>query len=146
MAEPCPPAAAVAQLVPMAFVADVARSVRFYARLGFALERSLAAPDGGWQWAAVASGRARLMFTRASAPVVPEQQAILFYLYTADLEGLRAHLLRDGLRDGGAFCGRPVSGEREGLVFRITYPDYMPKGEMRVEDPDRYCLLIGQLE
>jgi hypothetical protein len=29
-------------------------------------------------------------------------------------------------------------------VSRITYPDYMPKGEIRVEDPDGYCLLIGQ--
>jgi len=24
------------------------------------------------------------------------------------------------------------------------YPDYMPKGEIRVEDPDGYCLLVGQ--
>jgi hypothetical protein len=29
-------------------------------------------------------------------------------------------------------------------VSAITYPQYMPKGEIRVEDPDGYVLLIGQ--
>jgi hypothetical protein len=40
---------------------------------------------------------------------------------------LRDHLLASGVR-----------------VSTITYPDYMAKGEVRVEDPDGYCLLIGQ--
>jgi hypothetical protein len=29
-------------------------------------------------------------------------------------------------------------------VSEVTYPPYMPKGEVRVDDPDGYCLLIGQ--
>jgi hypothetical protein len=29
-------------------------------------------------------------------------------------------------------------------VSAISYPDYMPKGEIRVDDPDGYTLLIGQ--
>jgi hypothetical protein len=29
-------------------------------------------------------------------------------------------------------------------VSAITYPDYMPKGEIRFDDPDGYALLIGQ--
>jgi hypothetical protein len=29
-------------------------------------------------------------------------------------------------------------------VSAITYPNYMPKGEIRIEDPDGYVLLIGQ--
>jgi hypothetical protein len=41
---------------------------------------------------------------------------------------LREHLLASAL---------PVSP--------ITYPDYMPKGEIRLEDPDGYVLLIGQV-
>jgi len=40
---------------------------------------------------------------------------------------LRAHLL--------------VSGAK---ASPITFPDYMPKGEIRIDDPDGYCLLIGQ--
>ena len=67
------------------------------------------------------------MFARASEPVVASQQAVLFYLYTPDLVALRDHLLTSGVR-----------------VSAITYPDYMPKGEVCVEDPDGYCLLIGQ--
>jgi hypothetical protein len=55
------------------------------------------------------------------------QQAVLFYFYSPDLSALREHLLASGVQ---------VSG--------ITYPEYMPKGEIRVEDPDGYVLLIGQ--
>ena len=59
--------------------------------------------------------------------VIASQQAVLFYFYSPALIALRAHLLE---------CGVKVSP--------ITYPDYMPKGEIRVDDPDGYCLLIGQ--
>jgi hypothetical protein len=52
---------------------------------------------------------------------------VLFYLYSPDLIALRAHLQSSGVK-----------------VSPITYPDYMPKGEIRVDDPDGYCLLIGQ--
>jgi hypothetical protein len=67
------------------------------------------------------------MFARASAPVIPSQQAVLFDLYSPDLVALREHLLVSNIK-----------------VSPITYPDYMPKGEIRVEDPDGYCMLIGQ--
>jgi hypothetical protein len=67
------------------------------------------------------------MFARASEPVIPSQQAVLFYLYSPDLIALREHLLASGVN-----------------VSPITYPEYMPKGEIRVEDPDGYVLLIGQ--
>jgi hypothetical protein len=67
------------------------------------------------------------MVTRASEPVVPSQQAVLFYLYSPNLVALREHLITAGVR-----------------VSPITYPEYMPKGEIRVDDPDGYCLLIGQ--
>ena len=26
----------------------------------------------------------------------------------------------------------------------ISYPSYMPEGEFRIDDPDGYCLLVGQ--
>jgi len=91
------------------------------------LHGSLKNPSGELQWVHLANDQAELMFARASEPVIPGQQAVLFYLYTPDLIALRERLLSTGVR-----------------VSTITYPDYMPKGEIRVDDPDGYCLLIGQ--
>jgi hypothetical protein len=116
-------------LIPMAHVADVQRSVDFYKLLGMELRGSLKTKQGSLQWAHVACEGAELMLARASEPVVASQQAVLFYLYSPDLTGMREHLLASGVQ-----------------VSAITYPDYMPKGEVRVEDPDGYCLLIGQAE
>jgi Glyoxalase/Bleomycin resistance protein/Dioxygenase superfamily len=119
--------AKVTGLIPMAHAADVQRSVDFYKLLGMDVRGSLRNPSGQLQWVHLACDRADLMVTRASGPVVASQQAVLFYLYSPDLVGLREHLLASGVK---------VSG--------ITYPEYMPKGEIRVDDPDGYCLLIGQ--
>ena len=119
--------AKVTGLIPMAHVADVQRSVEFYKMLGMELRASLKGSTNGLQWAHLACEGAHLMFARASEPVVASQQAVLFYLYTPDLVALRDHLLTSGVR-----------------VSAITYPDFMPKGEVCVEDPDGYCLLIGQ--
>ena len=112
-------------LVPMAHVASVDRSIAFYARLGFDVRSRLGEPEAFW--AALQSGQAIIMYSRASEPVVPAQQAILFYLYTADVLSLRTRLLAAGV-----------------TVSDIAFPPYMPEGEMRVTDPDGYCLLIGQ--
>ncbi len=117
----------VTGLIPMAHTADVQRSVEFYKLLGMQLRGSLKNDAGGLQWAHVSCKQAELMFTRASEPVIASQQAVLFYLYATDLVALREHLLTHGVR-----------------VSSITYPEYMPKGEVRVDDPDGYCLLIGQ--
>lgn len=117
----------VTGLIPMAHVADVQCSVDFYQQLGMEIRGSLRDAAGQLQWVHVACEQAHLMFTRASEPVIAGQQAILFYLYSPDLIALREHLLAKGVK-----------------VSAITYPDYMPKGEIRVEDPDGYCLLIGQ--
>jgi hypothetical protein len=67
------------------------------------------------------------MVAQAEEPVVPEQQAVLFYMFTPDLAALR-----EQLEDAGVPVGE------------IGSPDYMPGGEMRLEDPDRYVLLIAQ--
>ena len=117
----------VTGLIPMAHVANVQRSVDFYKQLGMEVRGSLRAPSGELQWVDLVCEQAALMFSRASEPVIPGQQAVLFYLYSPDLIALREHLQSKGVR-----------------VSPITYPEYMPKGEIRVEDPDGYCLLIGQ--
>jgi hypothetical protein len=111
----------------MAHAADVQRSVDFYKKLGMEIRGSLRNPAGELQWVHLARGQADLMFARASEPVIASQQAVLFYLYSPDLIALRDHLLASGV-----------------IVSPITYPEYMPKGEIRVEDPDAYVLLIGQ--
>jgi catechol 2,3-dioxygenase-like lactoylglutathione lyase family enzyme len=114
-------------LIPMAHAADVQRAADFYQKLGMEIRGSLRDPGGKLQWVHMDCGAAHVMFARASEPVIASQQAVLFYLYASDLGTLREHLLANGVK-----------------VSRITYPDYMPKGEIRVEDPDGYCLLIGQ--
>jgi catechol 2,3-dioxygenase-like lactoylglutathione lyase family enzyme len=111
----------------MAHVQDVQRSADFYRLLGMEVRDSLRNAFGVLQWIDLVCERAQLMLTRTSAPVVAGQQAVLFYLYSPDLPALREHLLANGVS-----------------VSSITYPEYMPKGEVRVEDPDGYVLLIGQ--
>ncbi len=117
----------VVALTAMAHVSDVQRSVDFYGLLGMQVKNSLRDSFNSLQWVYLVRDRAELMLARASGPVDPGQQAVLFYFYAADLISLREHLLANGIQ-----------------VSAITHPNYMPKGEIRVEDPDRYVLLIGQ--
>ena len=119
---------ALTGLWPYAHVADVQRSVDFYARLGLEV-RNTHEHDGMLVWAFVESSEsAGLMLALADAPVEPQAQAVLFYCWTPDVAALREELVRDGVDVG-----------------EVTHPFYMPAGEIRVADPDGYVLLIGQL-
>jgi hypothetical protein len=110
----------------MVHVVSVRRSIAWYAQLGFAVRGDFT-PRGAEEpsWAALESGGAQLMVSRASEPVVPEQQAVLFYLYFDDVPAIHARLTELGLEPGP-----------------ITTPFYNPKGEFRLIDPDGYCLMI----
>lgn len=139
---------AVHRVVPYLHVADVERSVAFYELLGFVEDNRYRDADGRPVWASVrypAEGTptAELFFARADGPVVPEEQAVLLYMYSRDIGALRAHLLERGLHDGGRYCGQagPNGGRR--VVFEIHHPHYMSGGELRIADPDGYCLLVG---
>ncbi len=134
----------VHRLTPMAHVVDVEASIRFYELFGFVVESRMQ-HAGRTRWAMLASKEARLMLAAASGPIAPEQQAILFYLYSPDVAALRSYLLKNGLFDGGAYCGQAGPNDGRRVAFEITRPDYMEQGEFRVSDPDGYCLLIGQL-
>lgn len=119
-------AAQIKRLVPMAFVADVQRSIAFYEHLGFSVGNTFTPPDAsepGWAW--LTSAGADLMVTKASEPVIPEQQAILFYLYADDVEQARAELEASGLNPGP-----------------IAKPFYAAHGEFRLVDPDGYALMV----
>jgi catechol 2,3-dioxygenase-like lactoylglutathione lyase family enzyme len=119
----------VRSLVPMAYVADVARAAAFYAKLGFSEQGSFT-PDGesAAAWVSLVSGNAELMLSRASEPVVPDQQAVLFYVYCPDVAAMHAQLAADGLEPGP-----------------IAKPFYNPHGEFRLVDPDGYVVMVTHL-
>jgi hypothetical protein len=98
---------------------------------------------GGLFWGSMQSGQAHIMFALAEPLVEAELQGVLFYFYSRDIVALRAHLLACGLREGDPRHDANAP-EAQGVVFPITFPEYMPAGELRVHDPDGYCLLIGQ--
>ena len=121
-------AAQTRSLVAFAHVADVERSIRFYADLGFTVENSVAASgESAPVWAWLESGQANLMIGLASEPVDASQQAVLFYLYFENIEETRASLVELGHSPG-----------------EIKYPFYMPGGECRLIDPDGYVLMLAQ--
>ena len=122
-----PSLATVHDLVPFAHVADLQRSIDFYARLGFGVRNRLDV-DEQPVWAWLESADARLMIAIAGAPIRAEEQAVLFYAYSADLPALRDELISASVEVG-----------------EITHPDHMQSGELRVHDPDGYVLLIGQM-
>ncbi len=122
------PPPAVSGLVAFVHVADMARSLTFYRRLGFEAVASHA-PHDEVVWAFLESGPAQLMLARADAPVDHRVQAVLFYLYADDLAGLRDHLVAHDV-----------------VVSEIGDGTPGPKQEMRVEDPDGYVLMIAQIE
>ena len=53
-------------------------------------------------------------------------RGVLLYLYAMDLVSLRAALVSAGKNPGP-----------------IQYPDYLPKGEFAIEDPDGYIIAFG---
>lgn len=122
-------AAQTRMLVPYAHVADVERSIQFYAGLGFGVKNTVV-PDGQTApvWAWLVAEKADLMVGLAAGPIDPGQQAILFYLYCDDIKQTHAALTALGYATGG-----------------IEYPFYMPGGEFRLEDPDGYVLMLAQI-
>jgi len=125
---PVSAAARVTRLVPFVLVADVGRSVAFYRLLGFEVTATYE-PHGRLSWASLDSGGAELMLARSDSPIDPASQSILFYLYAPDLVGLRDHLVSQGLTPGEIVDGTPG-----------------PALEMRLDDPDGYCLMIAQID
>jgi len=114
--------------VPILHVASVVTSVAFYEALGFTAARVINSDQLGDDphWARMTRGRAELMLAQATAPVVPEQQAVLLYLYVESVGAYRDSLAGAGVRVG-----------------RLDRPDHSPSGEFRVVDPDGYGILVG---
>ena len=119
----------LAALTPMAHVADVARSVAWYAKLGFVVEHSWTPEGQPMQWAHLRSGGAELMLVRSDRPMNPGAQDVLFYLYAEGVAAYRENLIAHGLTPGA-----------------LSFPFYAKHGEFRIDDPDGYCLLVGDTE
>lgn len=131
--------------VPYIHVQNVLESQAFYEKLGLVLD-SRFGEEGDPYWARLKGKNSDLMLAKASGWVDPTVQAALFYLYSDDLVGLRSHLLAQGVQDGGDFGTGKAAWPRSGQAFTITFPYFMPSGELRVHDPDGYVLLIGQVD
>ena len=116
----------MSDLIPFVHVRDVERSIAFYELLGFEV-RDTHGPDDQLDWAAIERDRARLMLAQASAPIDPRQQAVIFYLYTSDLKALHGELIASGVEVGPIVDGSPG-----------------PEREVRISDPDGYCLMIAE--
>jgi len=115
-------------LVAFAHVASVARSIRFYADLGFRVANTVEpAGHDAPVWAWLESENANLMVGLADGPVDASAQAVLFYLYFDDIRQVHAQLKALGHAPG-----------------EIRHPFYMPGGECRLEDPDGYVLMLAQ--
>jgi catechol 2,3-dioxygenase-like lactoylglutathione lyase family enzyme len=117
----------------MIHVADVERSAAFYRLLGFEIGNYVP-PAGPMHWAWLYAPAAadwkrgpNLMVTRSEGAIDASTQEVLFYLYAADLPSLRSTLLSKGVSAG-----------------EIAYPEYLPNGEFRLQDPDGYTLMIAQ--
>lgn len=125
--------ASVSGLVPLIHVADPERTIEFYRQLGFEVGNK-APRTGRIEWAWLYAPKAadwrrgpNLMLSRAERAIDRDAQRVLFYLYATDLPSLHEQLLREGLKVG-----------------EIRYPEYLPRGEFEMQDPDGYCLMIAQ--
>jgi predicted enzyme related to lactoylglutathione lyase len=113
-------------LTPLAQVADVARSIRFYELLGFTVRNTFTPEDNTTAtWAWLTSDGADLMVGQAEVPLAARHQPVLFYLYCDDVDGMYAHLKTVGIEVGP-----------------ITKPFYAPRGEFGVTDPDGYVIMV----
>ncbi len=110
---------------PMLHVADVARSIHFYELLGLELIDT-EGPAGRFGWARMHCEGGALMFLLAEETVDASSQSILLAMYAPDLPALREHLLANGVN-----------------APPITYPEYMPSGQITLHDPDGYIVGIN---
>ncbi len=67
------------------------------------------------------------MVTRSDGAIDPDTQKLVLYLYATNLAAMREELVRAGQSPGP-----------------IRYPDYLPKGELQLADPDGYRLMVAQ--
>jgi len=113
----------------MLSVADVDRSIAFYAALGFEVANSFACegePKPSWAW--LQSGDAALMLA-ARSEQIPSKHTVIFYFYADDVATAHASLVEAGLNPGA-----------------IATPFYAPQGEFELIDPDGYIVMVSHMD
>jgi Glyoxalase/Bleomycin resistance protein/Dioxygenase superfamily len=116
--------AKVGYSTPMLHVEEIEKSIRFYEMLGFVtVDTDRGKPLG---WARMHCEGGALMFLRAEEPLDPRTKTTMLYMYAPDLVALREQLLAGGV-----------------AVPSISYPGYMPSGEIQLRDPDGYFVLVA---
>jgi hypothetical protein len=111
---------------PMFPVTEVEQSIEFYALLGFeTIDTEGSRPIA---WARLHSVGGAIMLLRADYGhvVKPAEPGVILYMYVPDLPAFRVQLIKDGMN-----------------VPAITYPGYMPSGELTLLDPDGYHVSVG---
>ena len=109
---------------PMLHVAEIEKSIQFYELLGFTtVDTDRCTPLG---WARLHCEGGAVMFLRAEEPVDASAHSVMLCTYTPDLTGLREHLLASGVK-----------------APPITYPGYMPSGEITLADPDGNIIIVS---
>jgi catechol 2,3-dioxygenase-like lactoylglutathione lyase family enzyme len=123
---------AVVDLVPFILVADVERSIPFYEALGFDVIKRYE-PTDRLEFAGLeATSSAKVMLARVEDGAETSEDARssgFLYLYTSDLEGLRATLLEAG-HEAGEIEDGPGPG---------------PNRQMCVRDPDGHGHMVAEL-
>ena len=120
-------------LVPFLPVRNVEQSAAFYQLLGFEIGNRVPREGVmGWAWLYTPEAPdwrrgANLMLSCVDREGELGSHGTLYYLYAADLVSLREKLIAAGLKPGP-----------------ITYPDYLPKGEFEIKDPDGHTLMLAQ--
>lgn len=110
----------------MLHVKDVSRSIKFYELLGFELIDTEGGP-GCVGWARLhCEGAAIMLFLAEDEHPLDTSHCYPSFMYSADLAGLREHLLANGVN-----------------VSKLNHPPYMKSGEITVKDPDGYVIFIG---
>lgn len=116
--------AKVGYSTPMLHVTEIEKSIQFYELLGFTtVDTDRCTPLG---WARLHCEGGAVMFLRAEEPVDASAHSVMLYMYTPDLPGLREHLLTSGVK-----------------APPITYPGYMPSGEITLADPDGNIIIVS---
>lgn len=112
----------LAKLIPMQPVADLDRSIAFYAALGFSVRQR----RDDWGWAHLACGPVEVMLDRSIHLHAGIPKTAVLYLYPDDIEAFH----RDALARGLAVPPLEVT--------------FYGMREFRIDDPDGNRLWVGQ--
>lgn len=110
---------------PLLHAAEIERSIQFYELLGFTTIDTDRCTPLGWARLHCEDGSA-VMFLRAEHPVDSSAQAVMLFMYTPDLAGLREQLLANGVQ-----------------APPIEHPEFNRSGVITLADPDGYKIAIA---